>query len=293
MPSPTDSNASDSSLTDALARLFQTSRPSRRKLRELSALAGALTSKRCLCVGGEPGIIPGALASRGEWEFAVLRPEAAESFAQFTGGRPAHVVDLSAPLVFPDASFDLVVLVDVLERIRDDNAFVQECHRVLKPGGSLVMATAHDKKGMLAPLRRLAGMSGDSSQLARPGYTQRSLYDLLKDGFDITEFQIYSKFWEQLADLIQQIAAGLFAGSSSPDLPPNQIRRIASVRAVASVFTSPLLLCGALFGWSQGYQIAARARARIWRVRREVKIRDGRSIAEAAIQTKIGTSIEY
>ncbi len=63
--------------------------------------------------------------------------------------------------------------------------------------------------------------------------------------------------------------------------------------AAAGILTLPLVVFEALFGWGKGYQITARARARIWKERREVKIRDGRSIAEATIRTKIGTATEF
>lgn len=40
-----------------------------------------------------------------------------------------------------DNSFDFVITFQVIEHIEDDNAFVSEIHRVLKPGGKLVVTT--------------------------------------------------------------------------------------------------------------------------------------------------------
>ncbi len=41
----------------------------------------------------------------------------------------------------PDAAFDAVVAVEVLEHVEDDAAFVRHVHRVLKPGGTFLMTT--------------------------------------------------------------------------------------------------------------------------------------------------------
>lgn len=41
----------------------------------------------------------------------------------------------------PDAAFDAVVAVEVLEHVEDDATFLREVHRVLKPGGIFLMTT--------------------------------------------------------------------------------------------------------------------------------------------------------
>lgn len=45
----------------------------------------------------------------------------------------------------PDNTFDYIVTFQVIEHIEDDDFFVREAHRVLKPGGKLLLTTVNQK----------------------------------------------------------------------------------------------------------------------------------------------------
>ena len=47
--------------------------------------------------------------------------------------------DLNVPLALPDASFDTIILSDVLEHIRKPEELLNEMYRVLRPGGHVLM----------------------------------------------------------------------------------------------------------------------------------------------------------
>ncbi len=50
-------------------------------------------------------------------------------------------IDLTRGLPYPDASFDLVLLTEVIEHLENHRAAICELARVLKPGGTLIVTT--------------------------------------------------------------------------------------------------------------------------------------------------------
>jgi SAM-dependent methyltransferase len=58
---------------------------------------------------------------------------------------PAHGIDLDIlltpgqPLAMPDESVDTIISTQTLEHVQDACAYVQECHRLLRPGGHLIL----------------------------------------------------------------------------------------------------------------------------------------------------------
>lgn len=52
------------------------------------------------------------------------------------------------PLNFPDNTFDYAITFQVVEHIKDDHSFVREIHRVLKPGGKLIITTPNIKMSL-------------------------------------------------------------------------------------------------------------------------------------------------
>ena len=76
-------------------------------------------------------------------EFVTLDKHRPGNLEALTAGMP-HVRFCAAtvpPLPFEDASFDCVISFQVIEHIADDRAFVQEIHRVLRPGGRFIVTT--------------------------------------------------------------------------------------------------------------------------------------------------------
>lgn len=90
-------------------------------------------------------------------------------------------------LDFPDASFDIVLSIVVLPFVPDDDAYMAEIRRVLRPGGRLIVATK-TKQFLRRLWKRLSGRRGHDP-LAGPELRDHDAADaaalLERHGFEI------------------------------------------------------------------------------------------------------------
>ena len=84
-----------------------------------------------------------------------------------------------------DSLRDLIVIIDYLEHVHEDSDFVQDCQRVLKEDGIIVVNVPY-KKGfsVIRGIRNILGLTDEMHGHVRPGYSEPELYNVLKDGFD-------------------------------------------------------------------------------------------------------------
>lgn len=74
--------------------------------------------------------------------YRALFPQADYLRADLAGmSEVDFIIEPGQPLAAPDASFDLVLSTQVFEHVEDPAAYLRECHRLLKPGGKLILST--------------------------------------------------------------------------------------------------------------------------------------------------------
>jgi SAM-dependent methyltransferase len=194
-------------------RLFNKSIAKQAKLSALLKFLPPCVGKICLDLGGDNGIISYLLRQRGgTWHSADLSEQAVESIRALVHSN-VHRTDGSA-LPFPDSSFDLAVIIDFLEHIPHDRGCIKELHRVMKPGGVLIINVPHLKKrSVVRRLRNLLGLTDEQHGHLRPGYTLQGLQALLEGLFSVEAAYTYSRFFSELID----IAISLGCAASVPE----------------------------------------------------------------------------
>lgn len=245
--------------------LFRRSVLKQRKVEEITRALGPTDGLRCLDLGSDNGVVSLLLRRRGgRWASADLTEEAVGSIRGLVGS-DVHLLADGRPLPFGDGAFDRVVVVDMLEHVRDDAAFVAELARVLRPGGRLVVNTPHRKDTTLRRIRHALGQTDEKHGHLRPGYTRAELSTLLSPAFHIEEQRTYSRFFSEAIDtwinvIIERL--GKRGSSKGMVVTGSDVRRHAKLFAAYSAVYPLVWLISrmdALLPWSSGYMLVASA----------------------------------
>ena len=115
-------------------------------LRRNAALPLVGSGQRLLDPGCGEGTMAAVLRGRFEEVHGVDISREAVERACALGVNAVRVNVNVEPLPYPEGSFDTVVSLDVIEHVFDPVDFLREIHRVLRPGGALVVSTPNIRK---------------------------------------------------------------------------------------------------------------------------------------------------
>jgi SAM-dependent methyltransferase len=247
--------------------LFRRSVLKRRKLAEIAAMLGPTAGLRCLDLGSDNGIVSLLLRRRGgDWASADMTEESVASIRELVGSDVHRASGERLP--FRDAEFDRVVVVDMLEHVGDDRAFVEELARVLRPEGRLVVNTPHLMDTPLRRLRHRLGQTDERHGHVRPGYTVPMLRALLEPRFILDAHRTYSRFFTETVDTAIQLAlarTGKKGSAKGVVVTGADLRRHRALfRAYSALYPAVWAVSrlDLLVPWTAGYMLIAAATRR-------------------------------
>jgi SAM-dependent methyltransferase len=191
-----------------------------RKLAELEDEHWWYRERRHLLARAIAGLAPGRaidIGAAGGGNTRVLREHGWDAVALeygADGAMVAHERGLATlrgdatNLPLADDSLDLVIAFDVLEHLHDDDAAVAEVHRVLRPGGTYLVAVPADPR---------LWSSHDVAVDHVRRYTREGLLDLLdRGGFEVADV----RSWNVLLRPVVAMRRRSSSGSDLEDLNP-------------------------------------------------------------------------
>lgn len=185
--------------------MFRRSLKKQLKFKALLRLMGDMKGKSCLLItcGDNNGALNWYFRERGgRWTWGDVAAKNLTEMSRLLGEPVLPLADGCFPLA--DAQFDCVVAIDVLEHIEDDQPFLREVRRVLRPHGRLIVTVPNGDPGLWAnQLKWRLGMTPAVYGHTRAGYTVAELETAAqKAGFRPVANGGYSRFFTEMAELI-------------------------------------------------------------------------------------------
>jgi ubiquinone/menaquinone biosynthesis C-methylase UbiE len=138
----------------------------------------------------------------GSWTWGDVEGENLAEMSQLLGEAVLHTPADRLP--FNNDEFDCVVSIDVLEHLDNDQPFLLELRRVLRPNGRAIVTVPNGDPKLLANrIRWRLGMTPEVYGHTRAGYTEAELGASVEQaGFTPAGFDGYSRFFTEMMQLI-------------------------------------------------------------------------------------------
>lgn len=257
-------------------QMYDKSLKKRQKVELLMRLMGPAGDARCLLISGHDN--NGAMnyrfrAAGGRWSWGQVYEEGIAEMAEFLGEPVAHVDIDHFP--FPDAAFDVLIMIDVHEHFADVSRLNAEIARVVAPGGLAIVTTPNgDTRLPVAVLKRHVGMAPEVYGHVVQGYRAGELQAMLRSvGLQPIDWGGYSRFFTEFAELLinlayvkvfskkkdhPQVMQGTIAPTSKQEL--NAVRREYRMYSLIYPFMYTFSLLDRLIPGRGGYAVAVSAR---------------------------------
>jgi SAM-dependent methyltransferase len=185
-------------------KMFRRSIKKQQKLKALLELLGETKGESCLLVtnGDNNGALNWYFREHGGvWTWADVSGENNDQISSLLE-EPVHAYK-EDDFAVPDESFDCIVSIDVLEHLKQDQPFLNELKRALKPGGKAVVTVPNGDARLLAnKIKWKLGMTPEIYGHTRAGYTVSELSDsILKAGLQPVASGGYSRFFTEMIEL--------------------------------------------------------------------------------------------
>lgn len=294
------SETTTSGITPEIAQLrmkiFLRSPLRRRLLTRLARLLDRVGGQQVLEMLGDDAL-SAALQNAGggggaDWSSLTTSETEAELLTE-AGIQRIYLADLPV-LPFEEGAFDAVAASETLEYVENPTDLMAELHRILRPKTRLILHVRRKRKSLVGFFRRIAGLTDPTRPLIHEGFTPTELFEVLKDGFDVQETMEYGRFFTEFTEVLAELFAGLIPAScETAALDERRLRRALRVYSIATPFFWLAGFLDALCFFLPYHHMVLRAKRRMmWVPRVTPRLRDGRSIAEAALGSKIGTAVE-
>jgi len=188
-------------------QMYDHSLKKKMKVRALKKFLGEETERKCLLItcGDNNGAINYHLGRLGgDWAWAEFENDTRAGMEELLGAQ-VHLLDkATCRLPFADASFDLLVSIDVHEHLRQPELLAAESFRVLKPGGRAVVTTPNgNERKLVVRLKRWSGMNNLEYGHVRTGFDIPDLEELLSaSGLRPVRSGSYAKFFTEFLELL-------------------------------------------------------------------------------------------
>lgn len=191
-------------------RLFSKSPLKQRKYAEMVRALGVTEEQRILEIGSDNGVFSYLFRQRGgQWKSADLDERSVQAMRDLVESDVYRIADGEA-LPFETDEFDTVIIVDIIEHLHDDDGFMDEIYRVLKPGGLLIVnAPTIKTDSLLMKFRNIVGVTEDAHGHVRPGYSLEDVKRLLGQEFTMVTYRTHTKFFSKFTDTLMVIGISL------------------------------------------------------------------------------------